>query len=216
MIAKFRDDERGYSAWLDANPRGFVFNHFGGSVASDNVVHRANCSFLRRDVDAGARTTCEKVCGSTREEVEVAASRLRAVPDGPGTAAPNRPAGVGWSQREELGHLIDSAVNNHLWIVRAAIEGEYAGPSYDQDAWIAAHGYRESPWPGLVDAWHGHNRVLVRLVEGIPDERLSAPCRFDGAALVTLGLLIDDYVLHMRHHLDQIVRRSPVTTYPRA
>ena len=150
------------------------------------------------------------------QTVSAGLADLRAVPDGPGTAAPNRPSGAGWSQREELGHLIDSAVNNHLRIVRATIEGAYAGPGYDQDAWIAAHGYRESPWPGLVDAWHAHNAVLVRLVAAIPEERLSAPCRIDGAAPVTLGFLIDDYVLHMRHHLDQIVRRSPVTTYPRA
>jgi hypothetical protein len=141
---------------------------------------------------------------------------LRAIPDGPATAVPNRPSGVGWSQREELGHLVDSAVNNHSRIVRAALEPTYEGPGYEQDGWIAVHGYREIQWTELVDVWHAHNRILLPLIAGIPDARLATPCRVGGAASVRLGFLIDDYVLHMQHHLDQVLRRSTVTKYPRA
>ena len=141
---------------------------------------------------------------------------LRAVPDGPATAAPNRPSGVGWSQREELGHLIDSAVNNHARIVRASLETAFVGPGYDQAGWVAAHRYRDVPWTDLVDAWHAHNRILVPLVAAIPDAKLATPCTVGGDAPVTLGFLIDDYVLHMRHHLDQVLRRTPGTRYPRA
>ena len=139
---------------------------------------------------------------------------LRAIPDGPATAAPNRPSGVGWSQREELGHLIDSAVNNHARFVRAALDQEDVGPDYDQDGWIRVHRYRETSWSELVESWHAHNRALVPLVAAIPDARLAAKCSVGGDAPVTLGFLIDDYVLHMRHHLDQILRRNPVTKYP--
>ena len=141
---------------------------------------------------------------------------LRAVPDGPATAAPNRPSGTGWSQREELGHLIDSAVNNHVRFVRAAREPAYVGPNYDQAAWVAAHRYREIAWTELVEVWHAHNRILVPLVAAIPDAKLATPCTVGADPPVTLGFLIDDYLLHMRHHLDQILRRSPVTRYPRA
>lgn len=140
---------------------------------------------------------------------------LRAISDGPATAAPNRRSGAGWSQREELGHLIDSAVNNHVRIVRAALQPAYEGPGYEQDAWIAAHRYREVTWPDLVEIWHAHNRILVPLVANIPDAKLATPCKVAVDAPVTLGYLIDDYVLHMRHHIDQILRRHPVTQYPR-
>lgn len=142
--------------------------------------------------------------------------RLLAILDGPATAAPNRVSGVGWSQREELGHLIDSAVNNHARIVRASLEPACEGPGYEQEGWVLAHRYREIPWTELVDVWHAHNRILLPLIRNIPDAKLATPCRVAGAAPVTLGFLIDDYVLHMQHHLDNVLRRSPVTKYPRA
>lgn len=141
--------------------------------------------------------------------------RLRAVPDGPETTRPNRPSGAGWSRREELGHLVDSAVNNHARIVRAALAPSYTGPGYEADLWVAVHGYAGTPWPDLVEAWRAHNAVLVPLVAGIPDAKLATPCTVGEDAPVTLGFLIDDYVLHMRHHLDQILRRPVVTKYPR-
>ena len=141
--------------------------------------------------------------------------RLRDVADDARTAAPNRPEGVGWSQREELGHLVDSAVNNHARIVRAALERSYEGPTYDQDGWIAAHRYREMPWSEIVDVWHAHNRILVPLIAALPDAKLATPCRVGSSSPVTLGFLIDDYVLHMQHHLDQVLRRGIVTKYPR-
>lgn len=140
---------------------------------------------------------------------------LRAIPDGPATAVPNRPSGSGWSQREELGHLIDSAVNNHARIVRASLEPAYEGPGYAQDDWIAVHRYREIAWPELVDVWHAHNRILLPLIAGISEAKLATPCRVGDAVPVDLGFLIDDYVLHMRHHLDNVLRRAPGTKYPR-
>lgn len=141
---------------------------------------------------------------------------LRAIADGPATTAPNRPSGVGWSQREELGHLIDSAINNHNRFVGALLANSYEGPGYDQDRWIAVHHYQRMPWTELVDVWHAQNRILPQLIAGIPDTKLATPCRVGSGAPVTLGFLIDDYVLHMQHHLDNVLRRSPVTKYPRA
>jgi hypothetical protein len=141
---------------------------------------------------------------------------LRALPDGPESTRPNRPSGRGWSRREELGHLVDSASNNHQRFARAALQPSYEGPGYEADAWVAAHGYAGQPWPALVEAWHAHNAVLVPLVRGIPDGKLATPCTVGGDPPVPLGFLIDDYLLHARHHLDQIHRRPSVTRYPRS
>jgi hypothetical protein len=160
--------------------------------------------------------TSQELAGHLARALTTELPCLRAIPDGPATAAPNRPGGVGWSQREELGHVIDSAVNNHARIVRATLEASYEGPSYEQEGWVAAHRYREIPWPELVDLWHAHNRILLPLIAGIPDAKLTTPCRVGGAPPVTLGFLIDDYVLHMQHHIDMLLRRSPATKYPRA
>ena len=148
--------------------------------------------------------------------VAAEAAALRAIPDGPATARPNRPSGKGWSMREEVGHLVDSAVNNHNRIVRAALDGSYEGPGYAENPWVDLHRYVERPWTTLVGEWHAHNTILVPLVRNVPDARLTASCRVGTGEPVTLAFLIEDYVLHMKHHLDQVHRRPEVTRYPGA
>ena len=128
-----------------------------------------------------------------------------------------RPAGAdSWSRKEELGHLIDSAVNNHVRFAAASLQPEFSGPTYEQDGWVRAHGYHEMPWLSLVDSWRQHNELLLRLVKRIPEERLAVPCRIGSADAVTLRFLIEDYVLHMQHHLDHILSREKLTQYPGA
>lgn len=68
-------------------------------------------------------------------------------------------------------------------------------------------------WRGLVDLWYHYNALLAHLVERIPAERMDNPCVI-GSGVQTLGFVIEDYVLHMRHHLDHILARDPVTPYP--
>jgi len=121
-----------------------------------------------------------------------------------------------WSKRQELGHLIDSATNNHVRFVRASLEPEYRGPSYDGDGWVAVHGYGELPWAMLVDFWERYNRLLIELVARIPEERSGTRCVVGEAVPVTLEFLITDYIAHMQHHLDHILGREKLTTYPGA
>jgi hypothetical protein len=128
-----------------------------------------------------------------------------------------RPAGAdSWSRKEELGHLIDSAVNNHVRFAIASLQTEFRGPTYEQDGWVRAHSYHEMPWLSLLDSWRQHNELLLRLVKRIPEERLTVPCRIGSADPVTLHFLIEDYVLHMQHHLDHILSREKLTQYPGA
>ena len=138
---------------------------------------------------------------------------LRAVTETEASAAPL--SADAWSKKEELGHLIDSATNNRVRFVKAALEGSYEGPLYAQDDWVRLHGYAGMPWADIVDLWFQYNLLLSRLVKGIPDERLKAECKIGYGAPVTLGFLIADYVLHMQHHVDHILSRAAVTAYPR-
>ena len=100
-------------------------------------------------------------------------------------------------------------------IVRAALDGRYEGPGYAENPWVDLHRYAERPWRTLVEEWHAHNTILVPLLRNVPDARLSAPCAVGGGAPVPLWFLVDEYVLHMQHHLDQVLRRPVVTKYPR-
>lgn len=140
--------------------------------------------------------------------------RLRAISEPSASVCP--PPGGAWTRKQELGHLIDSAINNRVRFISAALEGEYAGPSYDGEGWVALGGYEDTPWNALIDLWKTLNQQLAVVIERIPSQCLSAPCRVADAPPVTLEFLIDDYILHMQHHLDHILRREHVTEYPGA
>src|SRR6516165_7099813 len=100
----------------------------------------------------------------------------------------------GWTRKQIVGHLLDSAANNRQRFVRAASEGAYEGPKYAQDAWVAAHGYAEQPWPILLNWWESEHEILMAIVDRIPAERLAAQCVVGDDAPVTLQFLIGDYI----------------------
>src|SRR3954466_14553572 len=83
----------------------------------------------------------------------------------------------GWTRKEILGHLIDSALNNHQRFVRAALDGSYEGATYDQAAWVNIHGYHSMAWPALLEHWRLQNLLLGQVIQRVPENRLDAPCR---------------------------------------
>ena len=132
-------------------------------------------------------------------------------------AVPPEYAGVpwrqgGWTRKQIVGHLMDSAANNRQRFVRAAIEGQYAGPKYAQDAWVDAHGYAIHDWETLLRWWQVEHEVLTAVVDQIEDARLDAICTVGEDAPVSLRFLIEDYVAHQRHHLAQIAAPAPASS----
>jgi len=110
----------------------------------------------------------------------------------------------GWTGKQIVGHLLDSAANNRQRFVRAAIDGSYEGPGYEQKGWVAAHGYADQSWATLLRWWVVEKEILIAVVDCIPEERLEAPCLIAGGLPVTLRFLIVDYLRHHRHHLEQL------------
>lgn len=111
----------------------------------------------------------------------------------------------GWTRKEILGHLIDSALNNHQRFVRASLDGSYQGPTYEQQGWVKMHDYQSMDWRVLLEHWRLQNELLAAVVERVPENRLSAPCRVGGGDPVTLKFLIEDYLAHLDGHVKQIV-----------
>jgi DinB superfamily len=112
----------------------------------------------------------------------------------------------GWSRKQELGHLIDSATNNRARFVVAGLTGNYEGPSYDGEGWVELGGYSKLPWIDLVELWERLNRALALVMHRIPPDRLTAPCKVGGGEPVALEFLMDDYVSHMATHLKHILQ----------
>jgi hypothetical protein len=110
----------------------------------------------------------------------------------------------GWTRKQIMGHLLDSATNNRQRFVRAAADGHYAGPRYAQDAWVAAHGYAEQSWETLLRWWQVEHEILSAVVDRIPEERLGTECVVGGDEAVTLRFLIEDYLRHQRWHFSQM------------
>ena len=115
------------------------------------------------------------------------------------------PPGMTWCRKEILGHLIDSAANNHHRFVRAQFQAEMTFPRYVQDEWIAAQGYRERPWSELVELWRLYNRHLLHVMGRVPSQALGHRCSVSADEPDTLRDHMVDYVDHLRHHLGQIL-----------
>jgi len=112
-----------------------------------------------------------------------------------------------WSIKEILGHLIDSASNNHQRFVRAQLANELTFPDYQQNGWVASQDYQARPWSELIDFWVLYNRHLAHVIRRIPDAATSAPCRLGTNEPITLTALVQHYLGHVRHHLEQIQQR---------
>lgn len=118
-----------------------------------------------------------------------------------------------WSPKQELGHLIDSASNNHVRFVNASLHDSFTGPGYPQNGWVDLHGYQEKTWSSIVFFWHAYNAFLTDLLERIPEEKLNTICAIGTDEPASLAFVIEDYVLHMQHHIDHLLQRAAVTRY---
>ena len=120
------------------------------------------------------------------------------------TDAAAKPDPTVWSKKELLGHLIDSAANNHQRFVRAQQSNPYDGQRYEQDFWVSSQSYATESWPDLVNLWLLYNRHLLHVLRHIPAEALPHICRIGDYPQMTLEEVAIDYVVHMEHHLDEM------------
>jgi len=110
-----------------------------------------------------------------------------------------------WSKKEILGHLIDSAANNHQRIVRVQIAPPLEFPNYQQESWVAVQSYATESWPDLVNLWLLLNRHLLHVIRAVPESSLSYPCAIGGKDPIPLSEVIDGYVDHLEHHLESLI-----------
>lgn len=159
-----------------------------------------------------------------REAIAEAAPRLLAI----GSAASAlRPRDDAWSAREIIGHLIDSAANNHPRFIRGQLEDHLDFAGYAQEEWVSVQQYQSLDWKELVGLWRLYNLHLASVMEAAPTDlrhRQHTRHSLDRIAWkpvpasepATLDYLMRDYVDHLRHHLEQIFRLSDGLAITRA
>jgi hypothetical protein len=117
-----------------------------------------------------------------------------------------------WSCKEIIGHLVDSAANNHQRLVRGPLKEDMIFESYDQDEWVKRQNYHDRTWNGVLNLWYQYNRHLIHVISNIPNEVLRHRYKehnldqiafrpFPKKKYATLAWLIEDYIEHMEHHL---------------
>ena len=151
-----------------------------------------------------------------RGTIVSATARLRDIPE---TQSRHKSSPDEWSAIEVMGHLIDSAANNHQRFVRAQFTGDLVFPGYEQNEWVNSQNYRDESWSEVIQLWSSYNLHLLHVASVIPENILTRPRAshtldqiafnlVDKNEPATLEYLIRDYVDHLRHHLSQIFEQE--------
>lgn len=124
-----------------------------------------------------------------------------------------------WSSKQIIGHLIDSAANNHARFVMGQMKDDLVFPGYEQDSWVEIQHYQQASWTQLVDLWRAYNLHLLHVMSWAAADKLHHQCTQHNLQTIafktvsetepaTLNYLMKDYVVHLKHHLGQILSES--------
>jgi hypothetical protein len=147
-----------------------------------------------------------------RQTIESSAERLSLISETESRASVSDDK---WSAKEIIGHLIDSASNNHQRFVRAQFTDDLVFPPYDQEVWVQVQRYRDEPWPLLVQLWKTYNLHLLHVMSSTPAETRTRPRPRHNLNRIawklvgedepaTLEYFMRDYIGHLKNHLKQI------------
>ena len=151
-----------------------------------------------------------------RQTIEAAAPRLLLISEG---QSEQPRAEDHWSSKQIIGHLIDSATNNHARFVLAQIKDDLVFPGYDQNSWVQIQHYQRARWSQLVDLWRAYNLHLLHVMSYAAADKMNnrrtqhslQTIAFETVSEsepATLAYLMKDYIVHLKHHLAQIFDHS--------
>jgi len=149
----------------------------------------------------------QKVIDRLQEHINLVPLEFLKYPDG---ELRRKPAQKKWSKKEILGHLIDSAANNHHRFVKIQfLPPLFNVEGYAQDDWVEIQKYNEKDSQELVNLWKVYNEHLLFIMQNTPDKNLDLKIEADYLSDKgdTFYILMKDYVDHMDHHLKQIFNK---------
>ena len=149
----------------------------------------------------------EKTIKELQQIIDMFSQKISAIPEAEFSAkhAPNK-----WSKKEVLGHLTDSAQNN----LRRFICGQYETTPpkivYEQDFWVQANGYQEKRSSDVILLWRLVNDQICSVLQTMPASNYNRMCDTSKQTeqFHSLQWLAEDYVKHLKHHLNQVIPGS--------
>ncbi|MBP1682913.1 MAG: DinB superfamily protein [Ignavibacteriaceae bacterium] len=146
----------------------------------------------------------QNIIDRLQENIKKVSSEFLKYPEG---ELRRKPTPDKWSKKELLGHLVDSAANNHHRFIKAQfLPSPMFVEGYAQNDWVRIQNYNEKETKQLVELWKVYNEHIIFIMQNTPDQNLDIKLKpedaFENAD--TLFFLMKDYVDHMDHHLKQI------------
>ena len=112
-----------------------------------------------------------------------------------------------WTLKEMVGHLIDSASNNHQRFIRLQIEKEIKFPEYDHEQWKDLSKIYEFEFIELINLWKSYNHFLLHLIKNIDAKDYNNKWIIEDKE-ITLKFIIEDYFgQHMDWHIELYKKR---------
>ncbi len=152
----------------------------------------------------------QSAIGELEELVAGLPAEWHAIPD---EEAARPRADGGWSRKQIVGHMIDSATVNHQRFIRALAGETDFNLLYAQEEWVDLNGYQLRDWNGIIRLWEGINLHLLAICLRIREDQAELACGQDGdPGPWTLAYRVPDYVAHLEMHVEQM-RRGPWRNY---
>lgn len=108
--------------------------------------------------------------------------------------------------KQIMGHLIDSAANNHQRMVRLQYNDKLDFPDYqqDNDLWIALQDYQNADWNISIQLWKYYNLHMIQVIKSVDHTKLENSWQNFEGITVTLRQMIDGYLEHIELYLNEI------------
>ena len=151
----------------------------------------------------GGSNMIKPVAGDLARDVNVFYEKHRGLSDD--ITSINLAAGA-WSLKEIIGHLVDSAANNHQRMVHLQLTAELRFPEYFAEPWIGVQHHNGIAWDTLFSLWRNYNLLLANIILNIKEDCLKHVWVLEDKS-ITLEHLVTDYPRHLRDHLAHFEKR---------
>jgi hypothetical protein len=124
-----------------------------------------------------------------------------------------RPATDDWTLTEIVGHLVDSAANNHQRFARLRLGDLDAFPGYEAETWVKVQEYDGFEFTALAELWRQYNAFLLHLAATTPETAAENVWTSEGKSQ-TLESLVRGYYEHLALHTEHYARRLAEVSDP--
>ncbi len=147
--------------------------------------------------------THPEIIAELQSLLETVPPRIRAYPD---EVLCRKPDPEKWSRLEVLGHLADSALHNWQRFANVQFAPQpFVYEPYRQDDLVRVNRYQQGAAAEILALWEALNRQILRVLEAVPTDKLDLVAVHEGSGQrYSLLELAEDYVTHLKHHLQQI------------